>query len=422
MKYFDFNLFAWLETLHPLVYIGLLLILSHAAGKIANYFKSPRVTGYLVAGMLLSPSMLGLFHESLIKEELALITDIALAIIAFSIGGSLGLAKLRKLGKQILWITFTTAFGAFFLTTLFLTLCFYVMHVMGGTQTSYWVTLYFPLALVIGAMSAATAPAAVMAIIHEYRAKGPLTSTLLGVVALDDGLAIMFFAFTITIAQGYVNHETIRLENFLIPPLFSILISLSIGGVFGICLRRLIHFVSGKEAMLGVMVGTIFVVSGLASSLRVSPLLANMMLGFIVTNFVEHHEDIFAVVEGIEEPIFGMFFMLAGAHLDIKIMQTAGWLAVLITLGRFSGKLIGCRFGAKISHAPEVVKKYLGFALLPKAGVTVGLVLQAKDLFGSTQMSEVMVNAVLGSVIINELMTPFLLRFSLKKAGEISET
>ena len=170
------------------------------------------------------------------------------------------------------------------------------------------------------------------------------------------------------------------------------------------------------------MVGTIFVVSGLASSLRVSPLLANMMLGFIVTNFVEHHEDIFAVVEGIEEPIFGMFFMLAGAHLDIKIMQTAGWLAALITLGRFSGKLIGCRFGAKISHAPEVVKKYLGFALLPKAGVTVGLVLQAKDLFGSTQMSEVMVNAVLGSVIINELMTPFLLRFSLKKAGEISET
>ncbi|MCK5505098.1 MAG: cation:proton antiporter, partial [Thermodesulfovibrionia bacterium] len=213
MKYFDFNLFAWLETLHPLVYIGLLLILSHAAGKIANYFKSPRVTGYLVAGMLLSPSMLGLFHESLIKEELALITDIALAIIAFSIGGSLGLAKLRKLGKQILWITFTTAFGAFIITSVSLTACFYLVHTFSGNQSSFWMTLYFPVALVIGAMSSATAPAAVLAIVHEYKAKGPFTSILLGVVALDDGLAILFFAFASAIALSFVNHEAVSWQN-----------------------------------------------------------------------------------------------------------------------------------------------------------------------------------------------------------------
>jgi len=154
----------------------------------------------------------------------------------------------------------------------------------------------------------------------------------------------------------------------------------------------------------------------------VSPLLGNMMFGFVVANFVEHHEDLFAVVEGVEEPIFGMFFTLAGAHLDLQVIQTAGWLALLITLGRFSGKLLGTYVGAQISGAPEPVKKYLGLALLPAAGVTVGLVMEAKGIFGVSSFSEVMVNGVLGSVIINELFTPFLVRFSLCKAGEITRT
>lgn len=407
----------FLKTAHPLVYIGLLLLFSHAAGKVANYLKAPRVSGYLVVGMVLSPSVLGVFHERLVKDELTLITDIALAIIAFSIGGSLKWAKLKKLGKQILWITFTQAFGAFLVTTVSLALFFYLINSFKAVSSPFW-TLYFPMALIIGAISAATAPAATLAIIHEYRAKGPFTTILLGVVALDDGLTIVFTAFAITMAQSLVNHEAVTWQNFLLSPLFSILVSLCIGGGLGVCLRKLIRFVPQGQAMLGVMSGCIFLTGGLAVSLKASPLLANMMLGFVVVNFVEHHENLFAVVESIEEPIFGMFFALAGAHLDLHAMQTAGLLALLIPFGRFAGKLLGSRVGAQISHAPQTVKKYLGFALLPKAGVTVGLVLEAKGIFGSSYLSEVMVNAVLGSVIINELLSPFLVRFSLVKAGE----
>ena len=406
-----------METIHLLVYIGLLLLLSYAGGKAANYFKAPRVTGYLVIGMLLSPSLLGLFHESLIKEELTIITDIALSIIAFSIGGSLSLIKLKKLGKHIFWITFTQAFGAFISTTLMLSLFFYFIHSLGAIQSSFW-TLYFPMAFVIGAISAATAPAAIMAIVHEYRAKGPFTTILLGVIALDDALTILFAAFAFSMAYVFVNQEAVSLTSFLFSPVFSICLSLSIGGVLGMCLRKLIGFVMRKEAMLGVIVGTIFFAGGLAISLKASPLLANMMLGFVVVNFVKHHEDLFAVVESIEEPIFGMFFTLAGAHMDFKVMQTAGLIALIITLGRFSGKLLGSRLGSQISHAPREVKKYLGFALLPTAGVTLGLVLEAGAVFGDTYLSEIMVNAVLGSVIINELMTPFFVRYSLRRAGE----
>ncbi|MBC8198624.1 MAG: cation:proton antiporter [Desulfobacteraceae bacterium] len=406
-----------METIHPLVYIGLLLLLSYTGGKAANYFNAPRVTGYLVIGVLLSPSLLGLFHENLVKEELALITDIALSIIAFSIGGSLSLIKLKKLGKHIFWITFTQAFGAFISTTLMLSLFFYFIHSLGAIQSSFW-TLYFPMAFVIGAISAATAPAAIMAIVHEYRAKGPFTTMLLGVIALDDALTILFAAFAFSMAYVFVNQEAVSLMSFLFSPVFSICLSLSIGGVLGMCLRKLIGFVLRKEAILGVIAGAIFLAGGLAISLNVSPLLANMMMGFVVVNFVKHREDLFAVVESIEEPIFGMFFTLAGAHMDLKVMQTAGLISLIIVLGRFTGKLLGSSFGAQISRAPEAVKKYLGMALLPKAGVTVGLVLAAGEVFGDTYMSEIMVNAVLGSIIINELIAPFFVRYSLRRAGE----
>ena len=406
-----------METIHPLVYIGLLLVLSYAGGKAANYFKAPRVTGYLVIGVLLSPSVLGLFHESLVKEELTIVTDIALSIIAFSIGGSLSLIKLKRLGKHIFWITFTQAFGAFISTTLMLSLFFYFIHSLGAIQSSFW-TLYFPMAFVIGAISAATAPAAIMAIVHEYRAKGPFTTILLGVIALDDALTILFAAFAFSMAYVFVNQEAVAFTNLFFSPMFSILLSLFIGGALGICLRKLIGFVLRKEAILSVIVGAIFLAGGLAISLNASHLLANMMLGFVVVNFVRHHEDLFVVVESIEEPIFGMFFTLAGAHMDFKVMQTAGLIALVIVLGRFSGKLLGSRFGAQISRAPEAVKKYLGMALLPKAGVTVGLVLAAGEVFGDTYLSEIMVNAVLGSIIINELMAPFFVRFALRRAGE----
>ncbi len=406
-----------IENTNPLVFIGLLLLLSYAGGKFANLLKAPRVSGYLVMGMILSPSVLGLFHEKLVKEDLSLITDIALAIIAFSIGGSLRMPQLKKLGRQIAWMNLTEATGAFFLTSGILALYFHWIHAGFGDAPPFW-NVYFPMALVIGGICAATAPAAVLAIIHEYGASGPFTTILLGVLALDDAMAILFYGFTGTVAHALVNHEAFTWQHLVLAPVISIFIALAVGAAVGLFLGSLFRFVNRKGAMLGIIVGAIFLTSGLSSTLNAPALLANMMLGFGVTNFVFHHEDLFAVVENIEEPILGMFFTLAGAHLDLGIMKAAGWLALLITVGRFAGKFFGSRLGAQISHAPLMIKRYLGFALLPTAGVTVGLVLEARSIFGTAQISELMLNAVLGSVIINELLTPFFVRFALRKAGE----
>lgn len=412
---------TFLENSHPLLHIGLLLLCGYVGGKVANYFKAPRVSGYIVTGMLLSPSVLGVFHERLVKEESTLITDMALAIIAFSIGGSLLLRKLQRLGKQILWITLIQALAASLLTTALLASVFRLIGIQGLASPSF-LEVYLPMALVIGAISAATAPAATLAIIHEYKAKGPLTTMLLGVVALDDGLTILFYAFAISVSQGLIRHEALSWQSMVISPALHILIALALGTAVGLCLRKLIRFVPQREAMLGVILGSVFFTSGLAIGLKTSPLLANMMLGFMVVNFVAHSHDLFGVVESIEEPIFGMFFILAGAHLDLRVIQTAGWLALFITLGRFAGKLLGSRTGAQISHSPDAVKRYLGLGLLPTAGVTVGLVLLAAEIFPSSKVSEVMVSAVLGSVIINELLAPILVRYALNKAGETGKT
>ncbi|MFC1823624.1 cation:proton antiporter [Thermodesulfobacteriota bacterium] len=416
------QIFAYLSTfkdsVHPMLYIGFLLLASYAGGHIANYFKAPRVIGYLIVGMLLSPSVSGLLNENLVQIELGIITHIALAIIAFSIGGTFELTRLKRIGKQIFWITSMEATGAFLLATLSLCTYFtFIQPVSTNGLGPFW-NSYFPVALVIGAICAATAPAATLAIVHEYRAKGPLTSMLLGVVALDDAVAIFLYAFALSIANSFINLKGISIYNFLVLPCFSILISLAIGTALGVCIKKLIYFVPRREAMQGVMLGCIFLTGGLTINLAGHPLLANMMFGFMVVNFVQHHEDLFEVVERIEEPIFGMFFALAGAHLDFSMIQTAGLLALVISFGRFSGKILGARLGTQISGAPEKTKKYLGFMLLPTAGVTVGLILEAEDVFGQGPFYEMMVSGVLGSVIINELLTPFIVRFSLFKAGE----
>ena len=164
----------------------------------------------------------------------------------------------------------------------------------------------------IGAVSAATAPAAVLAIVHEYRAKGPLTTTLLGVVALDDATAIVFFTLATSVAQSLITLEAVSWQNIIVTPLLQISLSLLLGIISGIILIKTARFLKRPEAMLGVLIGFIFLTSGMAISFEVSPLLANMVFGFMVVNYVEHSLDLFRVVESIEELIFSMFFTLGG--------------------------------------------------------------------------------------------------------------
>lgn len=400
-----------------LVTIGFLLIASFTGGELASRLKAPRVAGYLVTGILLSLVFTGPLHNVLFLHDLSIITHIALAVIAFSIGGSLEISKVKRLGNQIMVITLFQAFGAFFLGTI-LTGFFLLFTECSMDFYNCFMRDQFPVALVIGAISAATAPAATLALIHEYRTKGPFTTILLGVVALDDALTIFIYAFAVNIAYSLIGNGSLILTSWLLTPLFSILNSIISGILMGLVIKVMVKHIKSRELMLGVIMGGILFSSGLAEMLGGHALMANMVLGFFVINFIEHHNDLFSVVENIEEPLFGLFFTLAGTHFDLKLMETAGMLALVITAGRFAGKIFGSSFGAQISHAPEFVKKYIGLALLPTAGVTVGLVFDAQAYLGKTAFSEVILAGVLGSVLINEFLTPFIVKTVLNKSGE----
>lgn len=402
---------------HPLLAVGLLLILGYLGGRAANALKLPRVSGYLVVGMLFSPSFFNILSSQLVDRDLNIITEMALSIIAYSIGGSLVIKRLKRVGKSILCITLSQSGSIFLLTVAFL---LFAMPFLTGFQGSEYSLLetYLPMALVIGALSIATASSPILAIISELRASGPFTTTLLGVTAISYCLSIIFFALASTIANILIHPGTVFGIKMLGEAMGKIIFSLLLGIPAAVLLKTVARLVRRREALLMVILGIIFGTSGVASLLNLSPLLPNMVVGFVIVNLERRHHDFFLVVEQIQEPLFGLFFCLAGAHIDLGILKAAGLLTAAILVIRMGGKQLGVWIGTKVSRAPKDVKKYLGLALFPKANLAVGLVLMVKEVFPLPIMSNFLVNLVVGIVIISQLIGLPLVKYALVKVGE----
>ena len=392
--------------------LGIMIIAGFFGGMLAHRLKFPRITGYIIVGVLLSPSLLNIVSGTTI-DDLDVFTSIALGIIAYSIGGSLHWESIKKLEKSIFLIAPFQSIGAFILSILVITfLAPLFLDIPGATVIS----VYFPMAFVIGAMASATSPATTLALVREYRAEGPLTTTLLSVVALDDAIAILLFSIALGLAQPLAGStQGLSLSQALLLPLLEILESVAIGAVLGLALTYIARWVKTRALLLAVVLGTVLLCVGITELLAVSGIMANMVVGFIVVNRLKRGE-MFLVIDDIEDVIFALFFVLAGLHFDLGVMQTAGILALLIVVSRFAGKYLGTRAGATIAGAPEPVRKYLGLALMPKAGVTLGLALLAQRAFPT--FGDIIFNAILVSVIINELFAPFLVRYAIFKAGE----
>ncbi len=394
-----------------LLAIGIITVIGFLGGWLTERVKFPRITGYIIIGMLLSPSLLNIISAATI-ENLDIMTNIALGVIAFLIGGSLHLKTLRILGRSIAWITPFESLSAWLIVTLLLAfLSPLILTISNATMSQ----TYLPIALLIGAVSCATAPAATMAIIQEYKAKGSLTTTLLAVVALDDAIAVLVFSIALGISRSLIGTEGIPFYEMLGVPFLHIAEAIALGILCGFALIYIAKLVKTPDLLLVIVFGMIMLCGGIAEFLGISVILANMVTGFIVINTVRQREMFFAV-ERIENVIYTIFFVLAGLHFDLSVMKTAGILALLIVLGRCLGKYFGARVGATISHASAEVKKYLGLALLPTAGVAIGLALVAKSAFPT--FGAILLNTVLTSVIINELIAPPLTKYAILKSGE----
>lgn len=398
---------------HLLIYVGLLLLASQGGGWIANLLGAPRVIGYLASGLLLGPSTFGVMSHELVNRDLSLVTDIALAVIAFAIGGSLELSKLQRLGVAIFAVAVAQAVAAMLVAGA--AMC--VVLPIAFPEAVFW-PISFSVALVIGAVSAATAPAAIVSIVREYRARGPFTTTLLGVVAIDDALTILLFAIAVNISTALTASGVISWQAMLIAPCIHLMVAFAVGGVVAWIVHQASGFFTHRVSVLANTLGAILLTAGISITYSSSPLLACMVLGFLTVNFVDQQQDAFFAIDQIEEPLFGMFFAVAGAHVDLNLLRVGEWLALIIVFSRFAGKLIGCRVVAWVIDTDPAVKNNLGLALLPTAGVTVGLILEAKGLFVDNQVTQVAFNAVLASVLVNELISPFLVRIALVRSGE----
>lgn len=381
--------------------IGVVLVVGLIGGKVARIFKLPNVSGYLVAGLFLGPSFFK-YISATDMNALSVISEVALAIIAFSIGSEFVLEDMRKLGKSIVIITVLEVIGA--IGAVF-SLMFFIFKQP------------FAFSIVIGSMSAATAPAATLMVIRQYRADGPLTRTILPVVALDDVLGIMAFGIALSLARLSVGGSDSTLLQMLLVPAIEIVGSLGLGTVLGFLLALIAKKAGDRDELQGISLAAIALATGLSTMLGLSPLLTNIVMGTIVVNVMRHSTRVFSAVNDFASPVYILFFTLAGASLDLGILLSVGAMGITYIIARALGKGIGAYAGATYVGAPDTVRKYLGFALLPQGGISIGLSVLVRQFL--PQYAVPITTIIMFSVLVYETTGPIFAKIAISKAGEI---
>ncbi|MGO1469500.1 MAG: cation:proton antiporter [Tissierella sp.] len=383
-----------LFKLSIIVFVGL------AGGHLANYFKLPNISGYVVGGLLIGPSILNLVNTSDINS-LAMLNEIALAAIAFSIGSEFLWKDMKKVGKKIMTITLFQ----FSTTMVVVFLCMFLVF-----------RQEFSFSLVIASIATATAPAGILLVIRELKAKGPLVNTILPVVAIDDALGIMLFGICLSVAKLLAGVGKISIIELISAPLIEIGGSLIIGFILGIILSYLSKKSKTEDILISVVVGFIFAGVGLANILNLSPLLTCMMMSATLVNIFPKSQRIFSLLTYMTPPIYLMFFTLAGASLDLSVLSSVGLIGVGYILSRAAGKVLGGYLGAKKVGSGEIIEKYLGMSLLPIGGVSIGLaaiVMSELPKIGGRAST-----IVLFSVLVFEIVGPVCTKIGIVKAGE----
>jgi len=382
--------------------LGLLLVFGFFGGKLMKRFKLPTVTGYIMIGLLLGRSGIDLLTPDFI-ETVGFISSVALVFIAFSIGSEFRLAEIRELGKSIVVIAVCEAMAAFVLVTLFMRL---------------FVDL--PTALILGAVSSATAPAATMMVLREYRARGPLTSTLLGVVAVDDAICLMIFAIASSVAKVLIAHDALTISRLVVAPLTEILFSIVVGVIIGLIVILLTRQVGNDAELLTIVVASSLLITGVTEQFDLSALLSAMAAGVTVTNgmAVVPARRLFTVTEQFTPPIITAFFVIAGSRLDISMIPQIGWMGLVYLLVRMIGKISGATLGGALSKSPLMVRKYLGYGLLSQVGVAVGLAIIVSEMFAGTEIGSLVLTILLATTIVTEIVGPLMTKRAIFIAGE----
>ncbi len=382
-----------------LIIIGSLLLLGYVAHVVGKRAHVPRVTLLLLLGIAAGPSTLDLIPRG-IAEWFPTVADMALAMVGFLLGERLSLANLRESGRVVLGVSLSVmlATGLLVGTAIF---------VLSGDVA---------LALALAGVAAATAPAATVDVIRECKARGPLTDTVWGVVAIDDAWCIILFSVLLVVAEG-ISHGTSNGLGDVMQGLREVFGAMGLGIVLGIPMAWLTGRVRPGEPTLLEAAGFVFLCAGAALAFDVSYLLTCMVLGATVANLATHHTRPFRDIEGISEPFLIVFFFLAGYRLDIPALLAVGLVGASYFFARIAGRLLGAWIGGHLSRAQPVVRQRIGWCLLAQAGVPLGLALHAAERLPA--VGTVLLTVVIGTTVLFDVIGPLLTYRQLRLAGEI---
>ena len=405
-----------------LISLSVALLAGLTLSRLAKAVSLPAVTAYLVAGVLIGPFLLGglgidglgISHEQ--AEGLSIISDVALGFIAFSMGNEFRISQLKKIGKQA---TIIGIWQALF-TTILVDAFLIGLHLIMGDKFP------LPAAIVLGAVATATAPAATLMVVKQYKAKGKLTDILLPVVALDDAVGLVVFAVSFGIAKSLTS-ASISIASIVLEPLLEVVLSLGLGFVMGIVFTHFEKFFHSRSKRMAISVAFVLLTVGISlckfefAGIHVgfSSLLSCMMLGTVFCNICDFSEELMDRADRWTAPILILFFVVSGAELDLSVF---GDIAVIIIgvvyiLSRSVGKCAGATMSAKWVKCDPKIVKYLGITLLPQAGVALGMAIKAGELGAE---GAIVRNITLFAVLVYEIVGPFLTKIALTKAGDIN--
>ncbi|MGI6177138.1 MAG: cation:proton antiporter [Eubacterium sp.] len=415
-----------MEEMEPLIATAIALFAGLMMTRVFKLFhwNFPDVTAYLLAGLVVGPYCLGRlgipgvgFKTFEQLDKMAILSDAALGFIAFSIGEEFRLTELRKIGKQAAIIGIVQAVVA----SAFVDAVLVLLHFVLGNEL-----LPISVCLTLGAIAAATAPAATLMVVRQYKADGPLTRLLLPIVALDDAVGLVIFAVSFGIAQA-LEGGALSTITIVVEPIVEIVASLVLGGVMGAVLSLLEKLFYSNTNRLAMTISFVFLTISLAAmtfkigavEVSFSSLLVCMTMGTVFCNMSQYSEDIFHRAERWTAPLYAVFFVLSGAELELSVFRNPSFvlLGVVFVLARAFGKYSGATITAKAMHCDKNVCKYLGYTLFPEAGVALGMLLTAQTL--GDEEGLVIRNVVLFAVMVYELTGPSITKWALTKAGEI---
>ena len=394
--------------------VALAMVFGLILNRVMKLFNLPNVTGYLIAGVLVGPYCINLLNAENLSD-VSFISTVALGFIAFSIGGEFKLDAIKRLGGKVLTITFMQAFFA----VAFVMASLFVVQAIDTTLVST------PAILLLSAIATATAPAATLMVVRQYKARGPVTETLLPVVAFDDAIGLIVFAICFGIAKVLAGGGEITAKTIALLPLLEIVLSLSVGCVLGLVIALACKLFKSRANRLSVMIAVVLVAVGLCQieilGVHMSSLLICMMVGAAFTNA---RKDAVIILDGAERwtpPLFMLFFVISGATLDLTIIPYIGVIGIVYIIFRSLGKYLGAFFGGVVTKADKNVKNYLGITLLPQAGVAIGMAQTVGGEPALATISQSIVTVVLCATLIYEIIGPLLTKICLVKAGEITE-